>query len=103
MLYLRVIGGTNFSFIVMKGIYFGSFLFSRLSLTHEICENKNPAKISTYTVVDCGGSPSPESVTSVNSQGVRHSLERTQSVIIVFSRESCWKFCRVQTIDVTHW
>ena len=34
----------------MKGIYFASFYFRVWDLTREICENKNPAKISTYTV-----------------------------------------------------
>ena len=49
VLYLRVIGGTNF-FVHwwMKGIYFASFYFRVWDLTRE---NKNPAKISTYTVV----------------------------------------------------
>ena len=36
----------------MKGIYFASFYFRVWDLTREICENKNPAKISTYTVFD---------------------------------------------------
>ena len=35
----------------MKGIYFASFYFRVWDLTREIRENKNPAKISTYTVV----------------------------------------------------
>ena len=35
----------------MKGIYFASFCFRVWDLTREIRENKNPAKISTYTVV----------------------------------------------------
>ena len=34
----------------MKGIYFASFYFRVWDLTREIRENKNPAKISTYTV-----------------------------------------------------
>ena len=34
----------------MKGIYFVSFYFPVWDLTREIHENKNPAKISTYTV-----------------------------------------------------
>ena len=34
----------------MKGIYFASFYFRVKDLTREIRENKNPAKISTYTV-----------------------------------------------------
>ena len=34
----------------MKGIYFASFYFRAWNLTREIRENKNPAKISTYTV-----------------------------------------------------
>ena len=34
----------------MKGIYFASFYFHVWDLTHKIRENKNPAKISTYTV-----------------------------------------------------
>ena len=34
----------------MKGIYFASFYFRVWDLTCEIRENKNPAKISTYTV-----------------------------------------------------
>ena len=33
-----------------EGNIFREFLFSRLRLTREIRENKNPAKISTYTV-----------------------------------------------------
>ena len=51
VLYLRVIGGTNF-FVHwwMKGIYFASFYFRVWDLTREIRENKKPAKISTYTV-----------------------------------------------------
>ena len=36
----------------MKGIYFASFYFRVWDLTREIRENKNPAKISTYTVFD---------------------------------------------------
>ena len=36
----------------MKGIYFASFYFRVYGLTREIRENKNPAKISTYTVLD---------------------------------------------------
>ena len=36
----------------MKGIYFASFYFRVWDLTREIRENKNPAKISTYTVVN---------------------------------------------------
>ena len=35
----------------MKGIYFASFYFRVWDLTREIRENKNPAKISTYTVL----------------------------------------------------
>ena len=35
----------------MKGIYFASFYFRVWDLTREIRENKNPAKISTYTVI----------------------------------------------------
>ena len=35
---------------LMKGIYFASFYFRVWDLTREIRENKNPAKISTYTV-----------------------------------------------------
>ena len=35
----------------MKGIYFASFYFHVWDLTREIRENKDPAKISTYTVV----------------------------------------------------
>ena len=34
----------------MKGIHFASFYFRVWDLTREIRENKNPAKISTYTV-----------------------------------------------------
>ena len=34
----------------IKGIYFASFYFRVWDLTREIRENKNPAKISTYTV-----------------------------------------------------
>ena len=34
----------------MKRIYFASFYFRVWDLTREIRENKNPAKISTYTV-----------------------------------------------------
>ena len=34
----------------MKGIHFASFYFCVWDLTREIRENKNPAKISTYTV-----------------------------------------------------
>ena len=34
----------------MKGIYFESFYFRVWDLTREIRENKNPSKISTYTV-----------------------------------------------------
>ena len=36
----------------MKGIYFASFYFRVWDLTREIRENKNPAKVSTYTVFD---------------------------------------------------
>ena len=36
----------------MKGIHFASFYFRVWDLTREIRENKNPAKISTYTVFD---------------------------------------------------
>ena len=36
----------------MKGIYFASFYIRVWDLTREIRENKNPAKISTYTVTD---------------------------------------------------
>ena len=52
VLYLHVIGGTNFLFIDewIKGIYFASFYFRVCVLTRKIRENKNLAKISTYTV-----------------------------------------------------
>ena len=50
VLYLRVIGGTNFLFIDEWREYFASFYFRVWDLTREIRENKNPAKISTYTV-----------------------------------------------------
>ena len=51
MLYLRVIGGTNFSFTDEWTEYISqSFYFRVWDLTREIRENKNPAKISTYTV-----------------------------------------------------
>ena len=49
VLYLRVIDGTKlFIHWWMKGIYFASFYFRVWDL---IRENKNPAKISTYTVL----------------------------------------------------
>ena len=51
VLYLRVIDGTKlFIHWWMKGIYFASFYFRVWDLTREIRKNKNPAKISTYTV-----------------------------------------------------
>ena len=34
----------------MKEIYFASFYYRVWDLTREFCENKNPTKISTYTV-----------------------------------------------------
>ena len=52
VLYLRVIGGTNFSFIDEWREYISRvFIFRVWDLTREIRENKNPAKISTYTVI----------------------------------------------------
>ena len=52
VLYLHVIGGTNFSFIDEWREYISRvFNFCVWDLTREIRENKNPAKISTYTVL----------------------------------------------------
>ena len=52
VLYLRVIGGTNFSFIdEWRENISRVFIFASWDLTHDqIRKNKNPAKISTYTV-----------------------------------------------------
>ena len=48
-----VIGGTNFSFIDEWREYISRvFIFRVWDLTREIRENKNPAKISTYTVIN---------------------------------------------------
>ena len=70
----------------MKGIYFASFYFRVWDLTREIRENKNPAKISTYTVYQ----PEPEAeIVWANDKSVTKGVMWLTALLI-----NEWKLCQ---------
>ena len=79
VLYLRVMMVQTFrSLIWMKGTYFASFYFRVLDLTREIRENKNPAKISTYTVFAQGGHLNTSVVHMCNQRNAKKKKKRKE-------------------------